>query len=311
MLGVPDPGLRKCLAEMGSPLILNYGIGSTLPAKEYDKYGGSYMFGINSISTERLAELFIESLETRSFHEKWNTALGGPGIEPTKLGVIHADSPDQNALYAAYAHELARYGRKFDDSVTYPNNVQEAFAATQGAVLKFKADGITHVYGASVFFMQTAESQNYRPRYAYLPNLGAIGVANAPAAQMKGALTVGFVPLKDVNDPQDPGENAAGKRCRAVMTKAGLNTNNRPDRGTMYNVCDGLYAMRDALAAGRAPTVRGLREGYEALGRSFAPASTFQTIMGPTRHYGIDVVRDMAYNSECSCLVYTSRTNRS
>jgi hypothetical protein len=311
MFSIPMPGLRKCLAEMGSPLVLTQSISSIIPAAAYDQYGGSYMYGVNSITTDRLAQLFIASLEQRSFHEKWNTTTGGPGgVAPVRLGVIHVDTPDINALYDAYARELAKHGHRFEQTVTYPQNTQDAFAATQGAVLKFKAAGITHVYGASVFFMQTAESQNYRPRYAYLPGLGALGVANAPAAQMKGALTVGWTPMTDVNDPQDPGETPAGKHCRAVMGRAGLNTGSRADRGTMYNICDGLYALRDALAAGDAPTVLGLRRGYEALGSRFPTALTFQSTLGPRRHYGVDVVRDMAFSSECSCLVYSSRTNR-
>ncbi len=94
------------------------------------------------------------------------------------------------------------------------------------------------------------------------------------------------------------------------MSKAGLDTGARADRAAMYNICDGLFALRDALAAGGAASVAGLRRGYESLGSTFASAFTFQSTLGPTRHYGVDAVRDMAYNSDCTCLVYTSRTNR-
>lgn len=311
VFNVPQAGLRKCLAEMGSPLLVINNIGALLPAGAYAAHGGSYLYGINVITVERQAELFIESLHERRFHEKWSTTTGGPGLEPTRLGVIHADTPDSNALYAAYAKELAKYGDRFDSSVTYANNVQDAFAATQSAVLKFKSEGVTHVYGASVVFMQAAEQQSYRPRYAYLPNLGAFGAANAPPAQMRGALTVGWSPARDVNAPQDPGDNPGSKRCRAVMTAAGLNMENRSSLASMLNYCDGVYSFRDAQNAGGSVGVAALRQGFESLGTRFPTALSFRATLGPNRHHGVNAVRDMAYDSACSCLVYTSRTDRS
>lgn len=310
VFNIPRAGLRKCLAEMGSPLVLMNNIESTLPAAAYAADGGSYLFGINSITVERQAELFIASLHARTFHEKWNTRTGGSGVEPTRFGVIHVDTPEGHALYDAYAKELAKRGQRFDSSATYPNNVSDAFAATQAAVLKFKSEGITHVFGASVVFMQAAEQQSYRPRYAYLPNLGAFGAANAPPAQMRGALTVGWSPARDVNEAQDPGDNPGSKRCRSAMTAAGLGMGNRSSLATMYNYCDGVYAFRDAQTAGRTLGVASLRQGFESLGSGFPTALSFSARLGPGRHHGVDAVRDMAYDSACSCLVYTSRSDR-
>jgi hypothetical protein len=79
----------------------------------------------------------------------------------------------------------------------------------------------------------------------------------------------------------------------------------------MYAVCDAVYSFQAALTAGQQPSVPGLRRGYEALGTSFRTALTFTGVFGPGRHYGVSSVRDMAFDSECSCLKYTSRTNRS
>ncbi len=306
------PEMRKCLAEMGSPLIVLNGVSSLVPASAYAAYGGNYLYGPTAITAERLAKLFVDSLLARQFTERWNTTDGGPGgLTPTKLGVIHVDSPDQNALYAAYAAELAKHGLKFDDTVTYNQDVSAALAATQNAVLKFRADGITHVFGASTFFLSNAESQNYRPRYAYLPGLGTLGVANAPAAQLRGALTVGWTPAADVNASEDPGDTPAASRCRAMMKKARLSTANRADLNRMYAVCDAVLSVSAALTAGGAPSVAGLRRGYESLGSGFPSALTFGVTLDPSRHYGVNQVRDMAFDSECGCLKYTSRTNRS
>lgn len=307
---IPLPSLRKCLADMGSPLLVQGGY-NFVPAAAYAEHGGSFMYGVNAITTDRLAKLFIDSLMARSFNTPWNYATGGPGSAPVKLGVIHVDTPDQNALYAGYAKELAKHGLKFTDKVTYTQDAQAAIAATQSAVLKFRADGISHVFGASAFFLQYAESQKYRPRYAYLPGLGTIGTDNSPAVQLRGALTVGWSPVSDVKAAQDPGDNPAGPRCRAAMKAANLSTTNRADLKVMYGICDAVYSLRTALTTGGVPTVPGLRRGYEALGSRFGTALTFGALLGPNRHYGVNSVRDMAFDSDCACLKYTSRTNRS
>lgn len=310
MFDVTLPSLRKCLADMGSPLVVLNGY-TIMPASAYTDHGGNFMYGPDSITTDRLAELFIQSLMARSFTEKWNTTAGGPGALPVKLGVIHVDAPDQNALYAGYATELGKRGLKFADTVTYSQNADAALAATQNAVLKFRADGITHVFGASAFFLRAAESQGYRPRYAYLPGLGTIGTDNSPAAQMKGALTVGWSPMSDVPNAQYPGDTTAAKHCRAVMKGANLSTSNRTDIQTMFAICDAVYSVRDALTAGQVASVSGLRQGFEAMGTRFGTALTFAALLAPNHHYGVDSVRDMAWDSQCSCLKYTSTTNRS
>lgn len=306
---IGDPTLRSCFAKMGTPMTL-YGAFTTVPEAAFREHGGSYLYAPTSLSHERLARLFIDSLLANSFTATWNTTTGGPGVEPVKLGLIHADTPDQNNLYAAYRRELGKRGLKFSDTVTYSGSASDALAATKSAVLRFKANGVTHVFGASAFFLRDAESQSYRPRYAYLPGLGALGAANSPAEQLKGALTVGWAPTQDVNQPEDPGKLPGAARCESVMREAGLQ-GNRQDLKLMYAVCDAVYSFDAAAEGGREASVAGLRRGFESLGTSFRLGLTFAASLGPDRHYGVNAVRDMAFDDGCTCLKYTSRTNRS
>jgi len=308
---LPTPDLRECLAQMGTPLMGGDGGTSVIPQAQYSAHGGSYFYAPQAITVETLARLFISSLMARNFHEKWDTKTGSAGgLAPVKLGVIHADSPDVNALYAAYAKELAKYGLKFTDSVTYTASVQAGLAATQNAVLKFAADGITHVYGASAFFLKDAQNQGYHPRYAYLPGLGELGAENVPAEQMKGAMTVGWEPTNDVNQAQDPGPTAGAAACRAVMRKAGITSDARADLQSMYTVCDLVNVFTASLRRGGSISVAGFRKGFESLGTTFPMALTFNATMAPNHHYGVDAVRDMAWDSACPCLKYTSKTYR-
>ncbi|MCU1601520.1 MAG: hypothetical protein JWO22_2229 [Frankiales bacterium] len=312
VFNLADPALRACTAKMGSPLLVLDGVSSMLSQKAYDENGGSFLYGVNNITTERLSKLLIESLAQRSFFEMWDVATGAKGgVGTSKLGLIHVDTPDQNALYADYAAELSKRGLRFTDTVTYKQDASTALAATQSAVLKFRADGITHVFGASAFFLQDAQSQNYHPRYAYLPGLGALGAENSPASQLKGAMTVGWSPTVDVEATEDPGPSPAAKRCLAIMKPAGFTPQNRQDSALEYSVCDLMNLVKGSLTASGSPTVAGFRRGVESLGTRLGVAYSFSATLGLGHHYGADVVRDMVFDSGCSCLRYSSRTNRS
>jgi hypothetical protein len=94
------------------------------------------------------------------------------------------------------------------------------------------------------------------------------------------------------------------------MKAAALSTTNRADLKAMYSYCDAILSFRAAMAAGQVASVAGLRRGFEALGTGFPTALSFAVSMSATRHSGINAVRDMAYDSACSCLKYTSRSNR-
>lgn len=311
VFGIANAGLRECTAKMGSPLLLTNSTASVVGQAEYAKNGGNFLYGVNSITAERQADLFVDSLLDRKFDATWNTATGGPGALPVKMAVIHVDTPEQNALYAAYEKALKARGYSFAEKVTYPQNATSALASTQSAVLRFRGAGITHVFGASVFYLLAAEAQGYRPRYAYIPGLGQLGVSNAPARQMNGAMTVGWAPTTDVGAAKDPGANPGAARCMAAMKAGGLSTGKRGDLPAMYNACDVVYSMVAALKAGGSPNVAGLRAGFESMGSSFKPALTFRTSLSPSSHSGINSVRDMAYDSGCKCLVYTSNKDRS
>lgn len=300
--------LVQCTAQMGSPL-LDLDSTSPLLRSQYDADGGVYLYGPGTITADRMAALFIQSLVDRGFFQRWNIAAGGPGVDPVKLGLIYNDA--QAGLYALETRDLASYGYHFSATFSYTDSAQAGIAATQSAVLRFESDGITQVFGASDFFLDDAQQQHYFPRYAYLPGLGALGVQNAPAQQLVGAMTVGWQPVIDVNAAQDPGDTPGGAHCRAVMAKAGVDISGQSNLAVAYAVCDGLTFPRDGLDAGGQPTVAAFARGVDSLGSGWPSALSFVTWLAPGHHASVDAVRDMAFETSCSCLVYTSTTNRS
>ena len=73
--------------------------------------------------------------------------------------------------------------------------------------------------------------------------------------------------------------------------------------------CDDWFFLRDAVTKARALTIAGLRDAVEALGSSFAPASTFATSFAPSRlHDGASQYQLNAFNDSCGCYRYVTTT---
>ena len=86
---------------------------------------------------------------------------------------------------------LAAHGMKIADEISYTVNTPDAVTA---GVLRFKSEGITHVFVLDVggietqYFMVNAESQSFRPRYAIDTRSNPVlQESNSPARQLVGA----------------------------------------------------------------------------------------------------------------------------
>jgi hypothetical protein len=308
LLPLPTSQQRVCLAKAQTPMIEadSYTVGQP----EYDRYP-ELLFGPGRITTDRLVQLLVSSLKERSFFTGWDTAKGAPGQAPVKIGMLYAENPEATYTAMAEKRALAAIGLKVDDTVTYSSSVQAGLSATQNAILKFKAEGITHVLGASAFFLQGAENQRYRPRYVLPPGVGQLYADNAPAAQLAGSMTVGWQPANDVDAAQDPGDVSPSETlCKKLMKDAGQSYSSRPALASMTSVCDVVFFLRDALAGQSNPTNALLRQGAEALGSAWQSAETFVSRFTSTQHASASAVRDQAFDPACSCVRYTSRANR-
>jgi ABC-type branched-subunit amino acid transport system substrate-binding protein len=308
LLPLPTSQQRVCLAKAQTPMIEadSYTIGQP----EYDRYP-ELLFGAGRITTDRVVQLLVSSLKERRFFTGWDTSKGAPGNAPVKIGMLYAENPEATYTALAEKRALAAIGLKVDDTVTYSSSVQAGLSATQNAILKFKAEGITHVLGASAFFLQGAENQQYRPRYVLPPGVGQLYAGNAPAAQLAGSMTVGWQPANDVDAAQDPGDvSPAETLCKKLMRDAGQSYSSRPALASMTSVCDVVFFLRDAVAGQSNPTNAGLRQGAEALGTTWQSAQTFVSRFSSTQHASAAAVRDQGFDPACSCVKYVSRTNR-
>jgi hypothetical protein len=226
--------------------------------------------------------------------------------------VVFPDVPDDiAAVNQGLRPALARLGLKLDATFASPTDAS-AQPAYKNAVLRFRADGITHVLFTSASspfqFMADAESQQYYPRYG-------LGSKNSPstlqgissASAQHGAMGIGWQPMNDVDAAHDPGTISARQAlCLKLQKDAGQNTSARATAVFGLWYCDNLFLLRDALLHAPSFSPAGFRQGAESL-TSFEVASTFRSILGPNRlHDGASAYRVFAFKDACSCYQYVS-----
>lgn len=176
------------------------------------------------------------------------------------------------------------------------------------AILRFRQARVNRVIFFStmaemaIFYFPQAESQGFRPRYGVssLEYLGRLS-ADAPDAQLRDAVGVGWLPRFDVAPADDPGGSAAAAQCKEILRQAGLNAGaGRNSR------CSATLFLKAALDRAPALNPTGLRLAVEGLGTSFEPAETFTASFGPGRYDGPSTLRFVGFNTQCGCFRYTS-----
>jgi hypothetical protein len=259
-----------------------------------------FLFSPDALSITREIANLVESANAQGF-------FGANA----RIGLIQVDRPEiARAVQQGLEPALARHGLKIDLRVLVPSD--DSFpAAVSSAVLRFASSGVTNVMfaapggGGPYYFMTTAKSQGYKPRYA-LSTWDAPSVVQTLATpdQLKGTVGQGFVPALDVDAARDPGGTSATKLCADMYKAAGFDTSNRLAVGQMYWACDTFFFARDGLS--RAPTYdpAGFERVVEAMGTSFVPAATFSTRFTAGAHDGVGSYRFLAYGDDCSCFRY-------
>lgn len=292
--------LAKCLGDKGVPLLTGdiYGVDGQTYAQT------PTWFSPSVLNQARLAVPYV-------------TRLRALGHLPTgsKVGVVLYDEASDHRALAALGQALGHLGLRVDASfaVTPQNSTGDASniaAQTKSAVLQFASKGVTDVlflnYALASFFMTNAETQAYRPRYGLtsLDQPTSLLVGNAPAAQLRGAVGIGWRPTDDV--PQDPPGNPSVTRCVKALKSASVAPASRLEAGSAYGYCDGLFALQAAAALDTSDSTIASR--LAALGTTFRSPLGIATRLSTSQHDGASQVRDFAYKPACSCFAYLSTT---
>jgi hypothetical protein len=297
-VGTVNNTLYDCLSKAGVPTV---SAGESQDASFFQKYGDYYYYPTD-MNLRRILSNNVDALASAGFF----------GVH-AKIGLILGDTANERAAVDdGLKPALARHGLSLADSFAVQADSSGA-ATYDNAVLRFKAEGITHVIftyiGSPLEFMLSAKSQHYHPAYALNSrNSPAAELeGNAPSDQQQGSMGIGWQPMNDVDTSHDPGIfSDRQKLCLKLIKDAGQNTSVRATALVGLWMCDNLFFLRDALL--RAPTfaIAGLRAGAETL-THYDAASTFRSTFAPGRlHDGASAYRLFAYKSPCSCYEYIS-----
>jgi hypothetical protein len=227
------------------------------------------------------------------------------GSKPV-IGVAAYSYQDRDRAVAALQSVLSADGlpARITYRVSSPNDYQNA-------VLRFKALGVNRVLyieGSggieTLLFMNAAESQNYYPVYGLDSRSGAnLLQTNAPAAQLRGAFGIGWMPTVDLGVK---GFTAPDAACLSIIHKAGLATADNTAARFALATCDVFFFFKTVMQA-RTPapgSATAFTAAAESLGSRYTPTGSFRAWFGPDRHDGTSAVRPLGYVGDCSCFRY-------
>ncbi|HVV75660.1 MAG TPA: ABC transporter substrate-binding protein [Mycobacteriales bacterium] len=300
--------LLGCLAQASTPLVVAGGIDAEPFGRSvFEKF--PTFFDIGDMTYELYDQIAYSRLAARGFFTGWNTTLGGPGKAPVKVGLLGIDDTWGTARIKDQERQLAAHGITTTAVVQCPSNVTETINCQQSAELKFRSLGVTHVFGAGVPFISTANNQHYYPRY-FVTVEPALFAQNAPPKTLVGAMSESFIPAMDVDAAQSPGPpTGATTRCVKTMRAANLQTTYGTELWAEEATCDAFYFTAAALDKSQDLSPNGLRAGFEALGSTQPSALTWTTRLDATHHTSAAALRDLSFQVKCDCFAYTSRTN--
>lgn len=259
------------------------------------------LFDSANLGAWRMASSYVQALHSVSFFK-----------DNPKIGLVRFDSgPTKDATDRVLKPELGRLGLKVSDEVTVPvpnstSDISQTVTQAQSAVLRFKANGVTHVItilpGAWIlFFMQQASNQNYFPKYGLSsydwPH--TLVRQGAPRDQLANSVGVGWDVTRDVDPNRLPYKTQpASERCRQIMGKG-----SQGSRVSIY--CDGLFLLHAGAAVAGAANGSQLASGIERLGTTFeSPVLLGQTRLGPGKHDPAATYQQLNYDRSCNCFSY-------
>ena len=266
---------------------------------DFATYAG-YLYQPDAISSHRFGA-YIADLQRVGY-------LGSGA----KVGILLADDGTGNNQYLVnnvWTPQLEAIGIKpvvftFHAIQGY-SDVADATSQFDNAVLEFKAAGVNRVMftpdggDGTIFFTQTASSQNYSPRYALTSDSGPAAWSTEPASERPGAVDLSWG-LLDLGTNATPAQVAAAgsspvrTRCNSILN--GHTGATSPS--TFYVVCDSLILMQQALRDATSVTPQTLLSGVNALGTSFGDAAGYAnaTFSAPNHYDGGSAVRVLAWN---------------
>ncbi len=322
MVWASDDALNPCLSKAGVAQIgLSGGFSWSKTYKDFPLLAEPMDSAI-----DRLAEFEVDQLVKQNFFKEFKE--NSPPYTPQKpvdgkarIGLIRYDQPSYDAAAASMKKALAKHGlslcdgcefriayssdnipEMLDDATEVNSAIQNCKSRPDGPCTHMLFLGSTNGVRITIFFLDGAEKQAYRPRLCFNP-LDAPTAAYdflGPSAnpQMVDSMLVADSP-EEFNVKTD-----AFKSCKKIFEDAGETFSgdeaaNKEDQIPFY--CDTAWYYRAAmLEAGPQLSTNSWLTGVESVD-PVPSASVYRMQTKPGRHDGSSAIRVGAWFEGCDC----------
>ena len=281
-------------------------------------------FLLSAPSQDRMMADEVDVLSRLKYFGGWDARLGQANpVAKAKLGVLYLDTPSwTRPLHKILLPGLARLGYPIApaDQQGMPkpqstSDIASLTAAVQAAVLKFRADNVTHVVvldasgTMTLLFTTAAKNQGYLPRLGANTATGMQALVDSGAVaanQLAGAVGLGWIPSLDLSAAAAAKyETPTGKKCLALLrAKTGQTYPSANERSIALSDCDFVNFLKAVGDKSVALDERGFQAAANAMGTSYASTGTLQTILSPTKHDVVAAGYDMIWDTACKCAKY-------
>lgn len=275
-------------------------------------------FNLHGFSNDRAMRYTVGGLADLSYFTKGARVGIVTWDDPYfHYGVSHAAMPALAALGihnvpVAYISSPSSYG-----------DLAATSAAVNSAVLKYSQtvdhviifDGASGVAGGGILtleWMQQAHSQRYHPRYGLNSSSGFNALAgDLPADELRNSVGVGWEPVLEQTSTDFAAmpKSADAKLCAQIMSNAGQQVSSANGLALQYMICDYFFLLKQALDSIKGPINQQTAiAAFNAIGSSHQSIVNFGAHIDSGRRDLPYLVRNMTYQSGCSCFRYVGRT---
>jgi hypothetical protein len=281
--------LPACFAKNRTPLVWD-----VFYPTERNVVPATYLYRPAQPHTDRLG-FVIDGLARHGF------------FKGARIGIVRYDSTKAKAISdGVLKPALKRHGLTVQSefAVREPDSAAQAgdtAAAASNGVLRFRQQRITHVLfvpsGGAIplLYLAAAESQGYRPRYAFTSLDAPYFVRDSvPASQLRGAAGVGWGPTVDLGPErrEAQGFSSGSRLCAEIAKGAGYGADEAP-----YSYCNMLFFLKAALDGVPDMTSAALANAVgQATG--YASSLTFGTRFARGRHDGTAKARVFVWGDD-------------
>jgi ABC-type branched-subunit amino acid transport system substrate-binding protein len=284
---------------------------------EFRNYPGFIELGYPNL--DRLAAEQVTALAGQNYFQPWDTVRGRPATAgKTKVGIVTYDDPEfaeavNNVLVPRlkslnYNPVVARIS-----DVSRASDYGAQSAAVKSAQLKFASSGVDHVImfegngGLSLFFMNNAYTQGYRPRYGLNSSSGIeqlIEGGEVQPSQAQGALGFGWIPGFDIpaalNPDNGPYSSPARRQCLAIMADHGITFPSTNAEGVALGACSRLFLLKKALdTTPKLVNIATFIRAVDAIGAKFDDGGSLGEFLGTGHHDGVSKVYYWQWQAKC------------